>query len=332
MVSFGDPVPVLDSNVAYLSTLLSTNGNYYQPPVDPASLARLRHANAYHGMAMKFKVDQLCRFFTPSALLSRIDFEQAVWDYVVTGNCYFQKHYNRLGAVVRLSHLPAVYLRRAGIANVTDPLGVPDNFYVKVHPWGSFTQYAPDEVIHLHNYDLLQAIYGIPSYLCGVQDVLLSEEATLFRRKYFINGAHMGYILVTSDAGLTPEQADLIKRKVEESKGIGNGKSFYINIPRSGSTRDPVKIIPVGNIGTKDDFLDIKNETEQQIITAHGVPPILLGIIPENTGGLGNPVQALQIYHEIGSLPLRQVFLELNTVLGKAEVEFSEPDWKLLAA
>ncbi|MCF8007941.1 MAG: hypothetical protein K9K84_11085 [Methylovulum sp.] len=56
----------------------------------------------------------------------------------------------------------------------------------------------------------------------------------------------------------------------------------------------------------KDDFLDIKNETEQQIITAHGVPPILLGIIPENTGGLGNPV------------------------LGKAVVGFGEPNWKLL--
>ncbi len=95
------------------------------------------------------------------------------------------------------------------------------------------------------------------------QDMPLSEDATLFRRKYFINGAHLGYIVLTSDAGLTPEQADLIKRKEEESRGIGNGKSFYINIPRSGSTRDPVKIIPVGSIGTKDDFLDIKNETEQ---------------------------------------------------------------------
>ncbi|MDP2902078.1 MAG: hypothetical protein Q8N96_03085 [Methylovulum sp.] len=57
----------------------------------------------------------------------------------------------------------------------------------------------------------------------------------------------------------------------------------------------------------------------------------LLGIIPKNTSGLGNPVQTLQIYHEIGALPLRQVFLELNGG-GKAVVGFSEPDWKLLSA
>jgi capsid portal protein len=46
-------------------------------------------------------------------------------------------------------------------------------------------------------------------------------------------------------------------------------------------------LIPVSEIAAKDDFSAIKNASKDDA-GAHRVPPGLLGIIPNNTGGFGN--------------------------------------------
>jgi capsid portal protein len=54
------------------------------------------------------------------------------------------------------------------------------------------------------------------------------------------------------------------------------------------------------------------------------VPPQLLGIIPANAGGFGDPAKALDSFHELEIEPLQSVFLELNEVLGEEVVRFRE--------
>ena len=75
-----------------------------------------------------------------------------------------------------------------------------------------------------------------------------------------------------SDGG-DDDSAKAIEKAVTESKGLGNGKSLYINIGRS-NTKEPVQIIPVGNIGTKDDHEKIKSITEREMLAMHRMPSV----------------------------------------------------------
>lgn len=40
-------------------------------------------------------------------------------------------------------------------------------------------------------------------------------------------------------------------------------------------------------VATKDDFFNIKNASRDDLLSAHRVPPQMMGIIPNNTGGFG---------------------------------------------
>ena len=330
-ISFGEPVAVLDNSLAYQGTMLAMGGQYYNPPVDIAALARLEGANAYHGRALRYKSDQLYKFFITSKFLSQIEIKKAVFDYVLSDNCYFQKIYNKLGKLIQLKHLPAVYMRRAA-TNINDPLGSPDDYYVMLqHQIGMIhghVKFQPDEVLHLKGYDPLQGIYGKASYLGGVQDVLLSESSTLFRRKYYINGANLGFIMVTTDAGINEETANIIEEKIKQGKGVGNFKSMYINIPKTNS-RKPVEIIPINDSNLNDNFSAIQKSTQTQIVAMHDIPPILLNVVPENAGGLGDPLKAMQLFYDSKTQIMQQKFLEINDLTGLNVVRFKSPECAL---
>jgi capsid portal protein len=136
----------------------------------------------------------------------------------------------------------------------------------------------------------------------------------------------MGYILVTNDADLDEETALKIQKKVQDSKGPGNFRSLYLNIGKS-AARDPVQIIPVGDIGTKDEFERIKNITMIEILSMHRMQPGLSGIMPDNTGGFGDIEKIMRVYHELEIGALQQPFLEINQHIDAGAVSFREPVW-----
>lgn len=315
--SFGDPEPILSNNMNdYLGVFLDTMGGYYLPPVSLTGLANMMGANAYHGSILHFKKNMILKWFEPSRLLGKADMQKIALNYVVTGNCYLQKLGNRFGKTNKLQNLPALPMRRA---KKTDT-------YIKLLPDGGQLEFKESEVIQLQEPELKQSIYGIPEYLGGIQSVLLSEESTLFRRKYYLNGAHMGYILVTNDADLDEATAKKIEQQVVQSKGPGNFRSLYLNIGRS-QAKEPVQIIPVGDIGTKDEFERIKNITEREMLAMHRMQPGLSGIIPQNTGGFGDIEKIMRVYHELEITAMQEPFLELNEIMGEEVVKFKEPIW-----
>lgn len=322
--TFGDPEPILSSNSTdYLGTFLDIGGKYYRPPISFTGLSDLMGANSYHGTILHFKKNMILKWFQPSALLSREDMKISALNYVVTGNCYLQKLTNRFGKVTKLKTQPALNMRRAK---------APDN-YIKLLSSADRTDFLtdsidfqPGEIIHLKESELKQGIYGLPEYLGGIQSALLSEEATLFHRKYYINGAHMGYILVTNDADLDDADAKAIGKQVSQAKGPGNFRSLYLNIGKS-SAKEPVQIIPVGDIGTKDDFEKIKNITEREMLSMHRMQPGLSGIIPQNTAGFGDLEKTMRVYHELEVISMQQHFLALNEIVGEEVVKFTKPTW-----
>jgi PBSX family phage portal protein len=199
-------------------------------------------------------------------VLSRAAMKALALEYILYGNAYLRRVPDRAGRLVRLEHLHARTMRRRR---------EPDR-YRQVLPDRTI-DFAPGEVIHIRMYAPESSVYGLPEYLGALNSLLLNEQATLFRRKYYVNGAHMGFVLFTSGQDLGDEDIAQLRDKIAGSKGVGNFKSLYLHFDGEGD----VKLIPVGDFA-KDDFEKIKGISRDDIISAHRVPPQVLAVLTDN--------------------------------------------------
>ena len=312
--SFGTPESVLDNNVAdYAGVFFNTTLDYYEPPVSLTGLAKTLRANAHHNTIPYFLKNQLLRFYNANSVLASEDLGNAGFEYRVFGNCYFQKIYNGINGIKRLKHIPAMRVRKMK----------GENRYGYLSNDNTLTKFKQDEIIHLKIYDPVQRAYGVPEYFGGIQSVLLNESATLFRRKYYNNGAHMGYIFYAADAYFDEKDEARLKSQIESSKGVGNFRSMYLNIP--GGKEKSIQIIPVGDIATKDEFERVKNLSRNDVISMWRIQPVLAGVMPDNAGGFGDIEKISKVYYENETLPFQKVFLQLNEQLPHAKkISFKE--------
>lgn len=313
--SFGDPEPVLDKGLTeYLDVILTSDQKYYAPPVSFSGLARLRGANAYHGPLLEFKTNQILKDIVLSDAVTWDNVLPFATDFTMFMNAYFQKIKNKIGEVVFLRHVPAINMRR---------MKEKDRFCMEV-PNKDPIEFKKDEILHVKNYDVTQTIYGIPSYLGAIQSMLLNEDATIFRRRYYLNGAHVGYIFYSSSADLGENERNSIRDAVKDTKKHGNFKNLFLHIP-NGREKD-VQILPVGDFATKDELEKIKNISRDDIIAAHRIPPALASIVPaEARGGFGDITKAAEVYMENEIVPLRRFFLGINDILPKNKhISFDE--------
>ncbi|MGH8386553.1 MAG: phage portal protein [Pseudomonas sp.] len=265
-------------------------------------LAKLLRANAHHGTIPRFKRNMLLRDFIPSAGCSRQTMGRAGLDFMVFGDAFFLRIRNVIGQVIELQHLPAINTRRK----------VGGGFMMLL-PNAKELHFEEEEVEHVMDYDVEQNIYGVPDYLGGMHALLLNESATLFRRRYYNNGAHAGFIFYTNDPDLSEEDEANLKTQIQSAKGVGNFRSMFVNIP--GGAEKAIQIIPIGDVATKDEFERIKNITRNDVIAAWRMHPALAGVIPENAGGFGDIEKIDRIYTNNEIRPICQLFLQVNDCL-----------------
>jgi PBSX family phage portal protein len=301
--SFGAPEQVLTDNIGqYLGVFASHDGRLYTPPVSRQGLAKLLRANAHHGAIPGFKRNLLLREFIPSAGFSTRTMSRAALDFMVFGEAYLYRTRNALGQVIEMQHLPTINMRVKR-----------DGGFVMLQADGGEIEFSQEEVEHILNYDVEQNIYGIPDYLGGLQALLLNEAATLFRRRYYSNGAHAGYIFYTNDPNLTEEDEDELKAQITASKGVGNFRSMFVNIPNG--AEKAIQIIPVGDFQAKDELEKVKNITRNDVIAAWRMNPALAGIIPENSAGFGDIEKIDRVYTSNEIRPICQLFDQANDTL-----------------
>ncbi|MFP6364655.1 phage portal protein [Pseudomonas aeruginosa] len=265
-------------------------------------LAKLLRANAHHGAIPGFKRNLLLRELIPSAGMTETTMSHAALDFMVFGESYFYRVPNMFGQTIALDHLPAINMR----VRV-------DGGFVRLQADGKEEEFDQDEIVHVFNYDVEQNVYGVPEYLGGLQALLLNEAATLFRRRYYNNGAHAGYIFYTNDPNLTEEDENELRSQMAASKGVGNFRSMFVNIP--GGAEKAIQIIPVGDFQAKDELEKVKNITRNDIIAAWRMNPALAGIIPENSGGFGDIEKIDRVYTSNEIRPICQLFNQANDVL-----------------
>lgn len=159
--------------------------------------------------------------------------------------------------------------------------------------------------------DINQELYGLPEYLSALNSAWLNEAATLFRRKYYQNGAHAGYILYMTDAAQSTSDVNRMRQAMRDTKGLGNFRNLFMYAPNG--KPDGIKILPLSEVATKDDFFNIKNATRDDLLSAHRVPPQMMGIIPNNTGGFGDVEKASQVFVRNELIPLQERMQAINS-------------------
>ncbi|MNV28750.1 Phage portal protein [compost metagenome] len=182
-------------------------------------------------------------------------------------------------------------------------------------------EFARGSIFHLKCPDINQEVYGLPEYLSTLQSAWLNESATLFRRRYYNNGAHAGFVMYLNDSGMNDEDVNKLRQALHNAKGPGNFRNLFLHSPNG--KKDGIQILPISEVAARDDFLNIKSVTRDDILAAHRVPPQLMGIVPGATGGFGAVLPAAQVFARNEIEPLQTLFNEINIWLGVKAVQFT---------
>lgn len=315
--TFGDPEPVLNRREILDHIECWRNGRWYEPPVSLDALTRTLRSGPHHESAIRYKVNQLAKSFIPHPILSRDTFKALALDYCALANGYLERQDSMSGRPLNLKRSPARYTRR----------GVEEGayFFLNQGALGGARgehEFQAGSICHLLEPDLSQEIYGVPEYLGALQSAFLNEAATIFRRRYYLNGSHAGFILYMTDPAHTQEDVDALRKALKDSKGPGNFRNLFMYAP--GGKKDGVQVIPVSEIAAKDEFLGIKNTSRDDILASHRVPPQLLGVVPSNAGGFGDVAKAADVFHYNEIEPIQTRFLSINDWIGREVVRFRE--------
>lgn len=312
--TFGEPTAVLDRRDILDYVECVDNGRWYEPPVSFSGLAKSLRAAVHHSSPIYVKRNILASTYIPHPLLSQQDFSRFVLDFLVFGNAFIEKRVSLSGKPLKLETSPAKYTRR----------GVEDDTYWYMQSDSQPHQFAPGSVFHLLEPDINQELYGLPEYLSALNSAWLNESATLFRRKYYQNGAHAGYIMYVTDAAQSSTDVEGLRKAMRDSKGLGNFKNLFFYAPNGKA--DGIKIVPLSEVATKDDFFNIKKMSAEDLMSAHRVPPQMMGMMPSNTGGFGDAVKAAQVFVRNELTPLQERIKEINAFFYEDIIKFSAYD------
>lgn len=313
---FGAPESVLDRSQIFDMFEVVRGAKWYDPPISTLGLGKAYRMASHHQSAILLKRNLLAASFVPSDALNRFEFSRLALDYLIFGNAYLEAVPNVLGGTARYKTSPAAWTR-VGVEPGVHWFIQPGTLDYNAH------RFEPGMVTHIMEPDPLQEIYGMPEYISALQSGLLNENATLFRRKYYKNGAHAGFIMHVTDPNMNQMDSDALRKALRGAKGPGNFRNLFLHIPNG--KPDGVKIIPIAEVAANDQFLNIKDVTRDDMLSAHRTPPQLLGIVPKNGTGFGNVIDAARAFYHMEIGPIQVRLGELNDMLGRKVISFAEP-------
>ncbi len=99
-----------------------------------------------------------------------------------------------------------------------------------------------------------------------------------------------------------------------------NFRNLFMYSPNG--KKDGLQIIPLSEVAAKDEFLNIKNVSRDDMMAAHRVPPQMMGIMPNNVGGFGDVEKASKVFVRNELLPLQKKIIEINNWIDNEVIKF----------
>ena len=311
-IEFSNPVSVMNSDIlSYLEVALMDG--LYEPPIALDTLAKALRVNPMHSSAIEFKRNTLAYAVSVNGVLSRRDLKRFIQDFLTFGNGYFQVIRNLLNQVVQIKHIPALYMRRR------EDLGY--TYKPKAYDDDGRIDFRPGQIFHLAEYDIAQEIYGLPQHVSGLTSIWLNDDATLFRRQYYRNGSHAGYLLYMNEPKMNEKTENDIRTKLSAKEGMAF-KNLFVN--SKGKDGKAPELKPIGQVEAKDSFKDVMNQTTNDVLSLHRVPLELMSVKREGITASNDLNKVDRIFHKNELLPLIDSLAELNEFVGSEVITANE--------
>ncbi|MNV74654.1 Phage portal protein [compost metagenome] len=112
-----------------------------------------------------------------------------------------------------------------------------------------------------------------------------------------------------------------MREALKDARGPGNFKNLFLHSP--GGKKDGVQLIPVSEVAAKDEFTGIKSVTRDDMLASLRVPPQLIGIVPQNSGGFGSIREAALVWAAMELQPLQSRLELVNEWMGHGVISFN---------
>ncbi|MCP2121514.1 UNVERIFIED_ORG: capsid portal protein [Pantoea agglomerans] len=106
-----------------------------------------------------------------------------------------------------------------------------------------------------------------------------------------------------------------MQKTLSQARGKGSFKNVLIHAPGGG--KDGVQLLPFSQISAKDEFLNIKSATRNDLRDAHRIPPQLMGAMPKDNGSFGDVEKAPRVFAINEMLPVMEAMKGVNDWLGQ---------------
>ena len=303
-------------------------------PIDANGLFQLYQKSGYHSRCCQIKsetafgigIDEnsenLLKPLMPKGTGVSGFFVELGLDLEAYGNAFVEKIYAG-STLVGLKRIPArtVFIREQG--------GLVQWDY-KVDGTIEFIRFPEENFLQLSQPCPAGFHYSLPQWI-GAENMLeLAIAATIYNAAFFQNHAMPSYAIKVTGGKISDKVKSAIKSFFQNDiKGIDNAHKT-IFIPLTGKTEINFEKL---SENIKDmDFEKMLNISRDNIVSAHGVPPRMLGIMAAGQLGGGGEVSAqLHVFEAVTLQPRRrrmaEQFSEILVELGSSEpMTFSPMD------
>lgn len=335
------------------------NEKYLLPPYDPDSLAELFMTNPYHQKAIGVKaflvpglgweivgdVKDKRPDADYEALLNWIDAQKSrtgktfletliefCTDYEIFGYSFFEASSNAEIKLDALFNLPGKDMRLGPVYTDKQKTKLKEVRAYQSISWGQdplpFEPWNPEafkanmtQYVMMKGYNPKNRFYGYPDYIGAIGAILLDRNAQEFNIGRFDNNMIPDVIITVSGGNLDANAIKNLKQFLDKNyRGARNsGRGLILSKTGGGSESGDIKVEKMNPDTKEASFRFLRHDNRDEIISAHGVPPRLMGVI--SAGSLGGGSEAreqLRIFKEIVLAP-RQRRLEkiLNRIFAE---------------
>lgn len=316
-ITLGEPKSVMDmSDIINLLDACYQFDGIYHPPISFNGLAKTINL-PFHGSCIHLKKNILTECFIPHDKLNRADFSGLVLDYLLFGNGVLFNDKNMRGQPLHYRRKLMKYMRRR--------VDNPDD-WVELSSAGYFgnqfkNEYSNGEIGHVFSPDVNQELYGMPEWLGGMNGALLNEKALLFRRAYYDNGNHIGFILYLRDPDVSDDEAEKLAEKIQTIKGADAFKNILVH--SVGGEKGGLELVPMGEVTAKDEFFNINRVSRDSVLAVHRVIPQFMAVQAESNGGYGDIEKAALVIAKNEIYPIFRQLQALNDWAGEEIINFN---------
>ena len=270
-------------------------------------------------------LDPLCRFSWQHTLTQLAD------DYWSTGNAFLEVVRDRPGGTITGLHWqPAtdvwIYLLDRSGSRIQYLVKGRVGGDVRMRAFGDLTQTsttegafpAPvnerSEMIHICAPSTMDRIYGVPQWLASGPLVELTQALHQHQFDFHVNRGVPEFLMMLTGGRVDKKTWNKIVQSFDSWVGLGNShKASVFNLPDPNIEAEVVKLATEG-IENGTFFRDMSETLSTSIVSAHGVPPSLAGIlIPGKMGASNESSNAMMVFQTLEIGPEQEHF---ETMLG----------------